>query len=475
MADGSPNPYIRTYAKDMATLSKKGDGSPSTEPEATVGVASVPVPSVSETLSPAAERDAVLTRLRERAVKDPITEGELLPPMLPTPQPKAASIGSATFARPVPLPPSPISNVPRVTVIAPPPRPAAPIPNVVVPPPPPVPAPTPPPPLPPPVPAPITAFPQLTPKDTGPSPIHTYTSDFADRIDTKKASAFTVLAAQADASSAVPKTKKESPITRKGILITVAGLLLIVAGGAGIYAAYRYAASRAPVSITPTVPSLVFADDRQALTGEGAELLQGIAASADTTLPEGQVRVLYLAQASTTASGKNIMVPLAGGKLFGALQLSSPDIFLRNIAPESTIGVVHAGIQTRAFFILKVLSYERTFAGMLQWEGRMQSELALLYPLYAPVQQPPTIATTTRIVNGKKVVATTTIEATVLAAGPLRFVDEVASNHDVRALKDDQGHTVLLYGYKDKEILIIARDEAAFAELINRLAATKQQ
>jgi hypothetical protein len=187
------------------------------------------------------------------------------------------------------------------------------------------------------------------------------------------------------------------------------------------------------------------------------------------------VRVLYLTEASTTPKGPTT-IALSGGRLIGALQLSAPDILLRNIADESTVGIVHKGPESRAFFIIKVLSYERTFAGMLQWESTMASSLSLLYPAYPDTAiAAPVIATTTKVVNGKKVVVTTTTPAAPTVVTAPHFVDEVASNHDVRALKDGQGRTILLYGYKDKETLVLARDEAAFGELLNRLSATKQQ
>ena len=458
MADGSDNPYIRTYAKDVAALGKT--------PEVPVGkpvaqAAATPAPTTAATAPADPEREAVLARLRERAAKDPVQEADLLPNSLPTPLPIAGSTDEAIPA----APPSP--SVAPAVVVPPPAPPPMPPPPSPLPPPPPV--PVPPPPSPVPAPAPVSPA-------ASESPLHTYKSDFADHIDTKGASTFSVLAAEADTGKLRVKSSPLSASRLRTALITVLGLVLIVGGAGAGYAAYRYVAGHNTVVLAPSVPSLVFADDRQALTGEGPQLLQALAASADSPLADGQVRVVYLTEASTTPDGKPITIPLAGGRLIGSLQLSAPDLLLRNIAPESTVGVVHAGTETRAFFIMKVMSYERTFAGMLSWEGTLESALETLYPQY-PLPEPglPTIATTTRIVNGKKVTATTTIPAAPVVVIAPRFIDEVTSNHDVRALKDGQGRTILLYGYKDKETLIIARDEAAFGELLRRLAATKQQ
>ncbi len=445
MADGSsPNPYIRTYAKDLATLQKGGQPAP-------VSTAS-PLPFAP---TPAEdEREAVLARLRERAVNDPIKEGQLLPSKLPTPMPKAESTGPAT------LPPA------AVRVVAPPPLP--PRPQVFSPPP------LPPPPSAP-LPPPIPLTPKPAPAVEAPSPLHTYTSDFSERIDTKGASTFSVLAAESDAKKRAQKKIREPFTINRNMVITVLGVVLILAASGGAYGAYRYVSSKGVVPIIGTVPSLVFADERQPILGEGRELLAAIARSAEKPLGDGQVRVVYLTQASTTATQQTIDVPLSGGRLVGSLQLTAPDILLRNIGPDSTVGIVHAGTETRAFFILRALSYERTFAGMLQWENQMQSALAILYPAYPVREAPPTVSTITTVVKGKTVVSTTTVPSGPAPSVSPRFVDEIVANHDTRALKDGQGRTILLYGYKDKELLVIARDEAAFTELVRRLSATKQQ
>lgn len=459
MADSSsPNPYIRTYAKDLAALQKGG------QPP------SVGTPSGTPPTTPAdSERESVLARLRERAANDPVKEGQLLPDRLPMPVPKAASTGPATLPAPTP---------PPVRVVAPPPlpppqpKPSAP----PVPPRPPVLTPPPVPPTPPPPPAPpIPLSPKPQAQVQSPSPIHTFKSDFADRIDTKGASTFSVLAAESDAGKKPGKKVREPFSLNRNVVITVLGMVLILAAGGGAYGVYRYVASKGVVPILGTVPSLVFADERQSIAGEGQKLLEAMAASAEQPLGEGKVRVVYLTQASTTASQQTVDIPLSGGRLVGSLQLSAPDILMRNIGPDSTVGVVHAGSETRAFFILRVLSYERTFAGMLQWERDMRQALNVLYPDYPTSLPAPTVVTTTKVVNGKTITATTTLPGIAPTPVAPRFVDEIVANHDTRALKDGEGRTLLIYGYKDKELLVIARDEAAFTELVRRLSATKQQ
>ena len=134
------------------------------------------------------------------------------------------------------------------------------------------------------------------------------------------------------------------------------------------------------------------------------------------------------------------------------------------------MGVIHEGGETRAFFALRVSSYERTFAGMLTWEPLMMRDLGLLYPLYPEdVIEEPVVdlsASTT-----PKVASTTPRIVPAPAVSRGRFEDTVVANRDVRILRDTRGRSLLLYGYADKETLVIARNEASFAALITRLAA----
>jgi len=288
------------------------------------------------------------------------------------------------------------------------------------------------------------------------APIHTYKSDFAEHIDEKNASVFSVLAAEKDAGSTPSHTLTAKAKNR--VLFIVAGMLVLL-GIVGIYTAYRWANHLSIVPTEQSVPSLVFADARKQVIGTGESLMLSLAAAVGQPLPSGNVLITYVTTSSTTEEGTVVTFPQPGGVLIRALALPAPDILLRNVLDESTVGVIHAGEETRAFFILRVSSFERTFAGMLEWEDTIATNLAPLYPLH-PDPAPP-VSTTT---------ATSTPPAPL---PPPVFEDDVVASRDVRALRDSLGRTVLLYGYRDKETLVIARDEAAFTQLLERLAATK--
>ena len=305
------------------------------------------------------------------------------------------------------------------------------------------------------VPKPPVPLPQAVVPEARPSPIQTYASDFSERVHAEHASPLTVLAAEQDSRS--PKVDLQSPElkkSRRNLGYVIAGVALLVIGCTGAYVAYgRYLAARAPVFLAPAVSAPIFVDERAQVSGTGAVLEQAIEQSVASPLGSGAVRLLYSTDATTT--NNNLFIDLA---------LPAPGILTRNVvASGGMAGVVNAGGTQSPFFILSVTSYTDTFAGMLSWEPSMPRDLAGLFP---PSVE--TAATTTSATR----VATTTNQTLRL---PVQFVDSVVANHDVREYRDAAGHTVMLYGYWNQSTLIIARNAAAFTELVDRLATSRSQ
>jgi hypothetical protein len=297
-------------------------------------------------------------------------------------------------------------------------------------------------------PTPMVAIPE-------PSPFHSFSTDFAQRIDDKGASQFSVLAAEKDAAPRMQvqtKPRKNFPI-----LPIVAAIALICIGTGGLYVAYKYMTSTAAVAILAPAPTLVSSNAEVTLSGSGVPLQESLAQLSTKTIAANSITVALLGSSDETASSS------APTSLFSALQLPAPDILLRNIDPLTTVGVINDGQQTAPFFVLRVSSYARTFAGMLAWEPTMPQDLGVFYTLY-PAQEIP--ASTT---------STSTSPIPTYSDQPQstgQFVDEVVDNHNARALKDTAGNTIMIYGYSDQQTLIIARDEAAFTQIIGRLTST---
>lgn len=279
---------------------------------------------------------------------------------------------------------------------------------------------------------------------TGPTPIKTYSGDFQDRVKETRASTASILAAEGDVARASAPVAAQK---RKNILTVVLSLILIAVGGAGVtYAYLRYQAAHAPVPVAPAPKAPIFVDSTEELSGTGKELLAAVAASAQKPLSPGTVRLLTLAS-STVATTTNV---------FLSLGLPAPSILLRNVDPDGGMtGVLNTTSGESPFFILAVTAYSPSFSGMLSWEPAMQGDLAMLFPM-SPLPQA-TTATSTQ------------------PAMPPSFSDDAVQNHNVRVLKDAAGKSIMLYGYWNPSTLVIARDPAAFIEILNRLATSHVQ
>jgi hypothetical protein len=322
---------------------------------------------------------------------------------------------------------------------------------------------------------PVERMPQVgreTPAPAAAAGLHTYTSDFADRIDTKSASAFSVLAAEQDARGNPPRQVFVQKKDHSRVLLALgSGVLLLLLAAGGIIATYQLVMHKKVTPVAPlSVPSIVFADEYKELKGTGPELLAALADTANETLVSGNVLVTYVTEPIADAKGIPIAKPAPGSVLITALDLPAPDILLRNIGTDSTVGIINSGDQTRPFFVLRVDSYERTYAGMLTWEPLMERDLAALYPLYPAPAVPapaaaPVASTTQTNASSTPPAPSEPIQAQALT----RFADAIVANHDVRVLRDTSGKSLILYGYADKRTLIIARDESAFEALLARL------
>ncbi|MFZ1075543.1 MAG: hypothetical protein WAN50_04190 [Minisyncoccia bacterium] len=417
-----PKKYIRTFAGDMEIV--KQGGSLDLAPF---------VPKNSESSSEpdgsSASKGPVPPPPIPSPMQQPIPEPEFVPEPAPEPIPEP---------EPIPVPPS------------------APVP-------PPAPKPIPPPTKP--APQPVEIFPPSSPppparKAPAENPIETYSSDFSNRLKETHASTASILAAEQDAGPlpTEPNAPQRAPMNIANILYIAAGVLFLVLGGIGAYVAYtHFTAENAPVAPIGVAAAPIFVDERVSVSGEGTALSRAIEDSVQSPLAAGAVRLLYLA--TTTGTGTD--------NVFAALQPSAPDELVRNInADGSMAGIVNAGGIQSPFFILSVSSYSVTFGGMLAWEPMMATDLAALFPPFAPAANtaPAPVATTTSKTTKN---ATTTIAIAAKRGG---FDDESVNNHDVRVYRDEAGRIVLLYGYWNQTTLVIARDPAAFSEIIGRLA-----
>lgn len=142
--------------------------------------------------------------------------------------------------------------------------------------------------------------------------------------------------------------------------------------------------------------------------------------------------VINIGGAEQNAGTNDVLATLAWGV---------ESAFIRSI---SDITFVMA--EQKPVMILEVSTFDAAFGGLLLSERALSGELS---PLFGPV-------------------VTSTYKVGVGTVAP-EFVDDLASNHDVRVLKDEMENERLVYGFIDQNTIIIAPDKETFSLISERL------
>lgn len=287
-----------------------------------------------------------------------------------------------------------------------------------------------------------------------PSPlkqIRTFQGDVADALTNQKESLFSIQqteslkrgsgmnVAQADNDEAEAEKRKKFFSLLGGGLI-----LLLLAGVGGWYTYGEFVRRTAPPVVSIPESRLVSAEssvelDLTSLTRE--DLFTTIEIES-ANLSSGELRHFVLKQgASSTAPLTNIT------QFLSKLESRAPGSLVRAFEPNFMLGSLG---QSR-FIILKLISFENTFGGMLLWEENMASDIGDLF-------------------------ATAGIMKSIAPASV--FKDIIFKNKDARALLADGGEgigevPVLLYSFLDNEILIITDNPETLERLIDRLTREK--
>ncbi|TSC83702.1 MAG: hypothetical protein G01um101417_436 [Parcubacteria group bacterium Gr01-1014_17] len=129
---------------------------------------------------------------------------------------------------------------------------------------------------------------------------------------------------------------------------------------------------------------------------------------------------------------------LTTSKFLSLLDTSAPGELVRALGADFALGI--RGLPTNsAFLIFKTNYFQTALAGMLKWEKTMLNDVG---PLFGT------------------------------AIGGTIFTDRTIKNRDVRELLDGSGKPLLLYGFADKQTIIIADDEDTFEKTMERLVRT---
>ena len=279
-------------------------------------------------------------------------------------------------------------------------------------------------------------------------PLRTYKDDIARAIRDRNVSLISAVAAESE-------RKKESPTPpvpvrswRRIAIIGASGLLVLAGVASLVYVLVR---AVSPNIGTPALPTseYIFVNGQTTIaesefTKENLLTRVGSAVEA-ISLPLGSIEEVVLREENAEGSGT-----MTASRLLTVIEARTPDSLTRSLRPLFMVGG-HVFDGNQPFLIFKTDSYEQAFAGVLSWEPYLSGDLS---PLFGHA-----IAT--------RVVGTTT----TAIASP--FEDAVVRNKDVRVLRGEDGKIALLYGFPNRETLVITTNEYTFIEIVTRMTSVR--
>lgn len=271
--------------------------------------------------------------------------------------------------------------------------------------------------------------------------IRTFQGDVAEALKTQNESVVSIQRKEQAKKSLEPEIEKNIKSERKKILLLILGILVLTSlGGLGGWYAYTE-------FINKTKPPLLDAPPNRLISSAIEVNLDTTDASRESLLvliseekfrediPDGEIKHMVLRTGTSTPR-----VIISTQELLRLLESRAPGPLVRSFDPVFMLGSI--GEETPSTFLLiKLASFENAFAGMLNWESNLSSDLSTLFG--------------------------------VEEFGETTWRDMVINNKDTRAIVDEVGEERLLYSFFDNELLIITTGREALEIIITRLNREK--
>jgi len=237
--------------------------------------------------------------------------------------------------------------------------------------------------------------------------------------------------------------------TRYGLFLAST---LFFLGAVAIGAVLYVMAERTQKAAAPITAAVLFSEQSAPLPVDNlapADVRREIGNARNSALTLGAILEIIPVK-QVTVDGRARMVLLTFAEFLAAIGTRAPAELPRSLADQFFIGL-HTVDENAPVIVVPVVSYERAFAAMLEWEKDMNADLAPIFTSVSPQS----------------------VDANGLP-GIRRFEDTVMRNYDVRALKDDSGTVQLYYSFPTRNVLVIGESPYSFSEVLSRLRADRK-
>ncbi|MBI2674001.1 MAG: hypothetical protein HYX23_01840 [Candidatus Zambryskibacteria bacterium] len=281
----------------------------------------------------------------------------------------------------------------------------------------------------------------MNPEETPLKQIRTFQGDVAEALQKERGSLVSIQRAEHLKKNVSNNIQSESSRNKMESFYLLAGsLLLFVLGATGTWYGYNEFIRRTATPIT-TAPAnrFVTIDSEVSINMADVSRETIISAVPNTVLGAASKELRHIVFTKEGAGKPDYLFSI--GKFLEILGTRAPGNLVRAFDSPFMLGTFGES----RFLIIKVVSFENAFAGMLTWEKDLDRDIG---PLFA------------------------TSEFSRNLPAESGFTDLVDKNKDIRILKAGN-QTVLLYSFFDNNKLIITDNIETLRTLIDRLTREK--
>lgn len=320
--------------------------------------------------------------------------------------------------------------------------------------------------------------------------VRTFEQDVAESMQAKQASVLRVaLAEQQKQKDFFVETK-----TRRthGLIYFISFLFVLVAIGTVGYVYFLSTSEKKATIPTELVQAedFVLVDKTLAVKVDLNSRSAGIALlskpnGVDTNLGVVNKIVPYITEAQ--AGGEDISRAITATEFFTLINSNVPDIFRRSLAKEVTyIQVTDNG--PRSAIVVQTNDYDRTAIGLSSWEKTMFKDLEPLFGYTQKIEVKELIETITEqeVVEQEEIydpktkkvtlITSTTTEPVSTYEERIRFIEDeikfensIRKNIELRVVQGKSGKEYFVYGFPERNTLIIAGSVDVFLRIFERL------
>ncbi len=299
--------------------------------------------------------------------------------------------------------------------------------------------------------------------------IKTYQEDIADAMKHDNLSMIQVAMAEKkrqEREGSIPSAPSEQK-SKKPIIIGAVSFIAVIILGMGYFMFQSYLSTKTIAEDQAVQAALLYTEEKVSINiyqKDSDDITRLIKREVDAPLEFGTMKALAITNGIGTST-KEVSIE----DFLTALGARSSSSLIRSFDPQFLLGMY--SFTPKDFFILiKVNSYDSAFAGMLQWEPDMETDLGNFMITHKPILSIAAL-TQPKISTSTSATSSAPINTSPFGGSGRVWVDRVVNNKDSRVLIDSDGSPAMLYTFVDEHNLVIASSDKALKEIMFRLTS----